>query len=105
MQIDEKLLDEVGLGGLSPQQKQGALAKISGIFESRLGDRLMDGLSDAQLDEFEQYVQKVDETGGLAWLEQNVPSYKQIVADVLAQVKADVAANGIDALSSQTASA
>jgi hypothetical protein len=101
--IDDNMLAQVGLGSLPDRDKEAARAKIGGVFEDRYGDRLMDGLSDTQLDEFENYVINVDPSGGLKWLEQNVPNYQDIFAEELASTLDAVKQGGLAALDKSAA--
>jgi hypothetical protein len=49
-------------------------------------------MTDAQLDEFEAFIDKNDEAGALHWLETNFPNYKQVVADELEKLKGEIRA-------------
>ena len=72
-QLDDKFLQEIGLGGLPDDQKQAFLAYFREQLELRVGTKLSEGLSDAQLDEFESFIDRnraeVD-----AWLAANDPN-------------------------------
>jgi hypothetical protein len=52
--------------------------------------KLAEQMSDAQLDEFEGFIDRNDEAGALKWLETNFPDYKQVVADELDKLKAEI---------------
>jgi hypothetical protein len=65
----------------------------------RVGMKLAEGMSDQQLDEFEQLMpletdtteaKQQKEQGALKWLETNFPNYKQVVADELEKLKAEI---------------
>ena len=73
-QLDDKFLEDVGLGGLPDEQKQAFLAYFREQLELRVGTRLSEGLSDAQLDEFESFINR-DEAKVNEWLQANVPDY------------------------------
>jgi hypothetical protein len=75
-QLDDKFLQDVGLGGLPEDQKQAFLAYFREQLEFRVGTRLSEGLSDAQLDEFESFIDR-DEAKVDAWLAANVPNYAE----------------------------
>jgi len=66
------------------------LAHIYETLELRVGMRLADQMTDAQLDEFEAFIDKNDEEGALKWLETNFPDYKQVVADELEKLKGEI---------------
>lgn len=74
-QLDDKFLEEVGLGGLPEEQKQEFLAYFREQLELRVGTKLSEGLTDAQLDEFESFMDR-DEAKVTGWLEANVPEYQ-----------------------------
>lgn len=73
-QLDDKFLQDLGLGDLPDNQKQAFLEQVYSSLEERVGVQLSDGLSDEQLEEFEaiidRNVEKVD-----AWLAANAPDY------------------------------
>src|SRR6266480_3539741 len=89
-QLDDNLLRELGLGDLPANEKNKMLAHIYETLELRVGMRLAEQMSDAQLDEFEKFIDNKDEAGALRWLETNFPNYKQVVADELEKLKAEV---------------
>lgn len=128
-QLDDKFLEEVGLGQLPPEQKQAFLEQVYASLEERVGVRLSEGLSDAQLEEFEgiidrkpekvdawlavyspqyatdQVFQRIQQATGLQandpalraefaatkWLEVNRPNYRDVVAQVMTELKAEIA--------------
>src|SRR5436305_1231205 len=89
-QLDDNLLQELGLGQLPPAEKNKMLAHIYETLELRVGMKLAEQMSDAQLDEFEGFIDRNDEPGALKWLETNFPDYKQVVADELEKLKAEI---------------
>ena len=91
-QLDDKLLNELGLGGLPAPEKNKMLAHIYETLELRVGMRLAEQMSDEQLDEFEGFIDRNDEPGALKWLESNFPDYKKVVADELEKLKTEVRA-------------
>ncbi len=88
--LDDNLLQELGLGALPAADKNKMLAHIYETLELRVGMRLAEQMSDAQLDEFEGFIDRDDEPGALKWLESNFPDYKQVVADELEKLKAEI---------------
>jgi predicted RNA-binding Zn ribbon-like protein len=89
-QLDDNLLRELGLGTLPPAEKNKMLAHIYETLELRVGMKLAEQMTDAQLDEFEKFIDANDEGGALKWLETNFPNYKQVVADELEKLKAEI---------------
>ncbi|QQS21623.1 hypothetical protein IPM09_03785 [Candidatus Saccharibacteria bacterium] len=75
-QLDDKFLQDVGLGTLPAEQKQMFLDHFREQLELRVGTRLSEGLSDAQLQEFESFIDRNDEKV-TTWLSANVPEYEQ----------------------------
>ena len=91
-QLDENLLKELGLAALPAAEKNKMLAHIYETLELRVGMRLAEQMSDAQLDEFEGFIDRNDEAGALKWLETNFPDYKKVVADELEKLKGEIKA-------------
>lgn len=75
-QLDEKFLEDVGLGGLPDEQKQAFIDHFREQLELRVGTRLSEGLSDSQLEEFEAFIDRKDDIVR-SWLSSNVPEYEQ----------------------------
>jgi hypothetical protein len=89
-QLDDNLLQELGLGSLPAVEKNKMLGHIYETLELRVGMRLAEQMTDDQLDEFEGFIDRDDEPGALHWLESNFPDYKQVVADELEKLKGEV---------------
>jgi hypothetical protein len=89
-QLDDNLLQELGLGSLPAAEKNKMLGHIYETLELRVGMRLAEQMSDAQLDEFEGFIDRNDEAGALHWLETNFPDYKQVVAEELEKLKGEI---------------
>lgn len=130
-QLDDQFLADIGLNDLPEEQKKPFLQHIYEELELRVGTRLSDGLTEAQLEEFEKIIDRDQATieSWLAahvpqyadddvfkrmqtatqlqptdpalraeyvatkWLEVNRPDYRQVVAEVLAGLKAEISAN------------
>lgn len=73
--LDDKFLEELGLGSLPPEQKQAFLQHIYSELEMRVGERLTEGMSDELLDEFGYFVD-MNMDGMNKWFEENLPDYK-----------------------------
>lgn len=89
-QLNDDLLQELGLGSLPAAEKNKMLAHIYETLELRVGMNLAEQMSDEQLDEFEAFIDKNDEAGALHWLETNFPDYKKVVADELEKLKGEI---------------
>lgn len=88
--LDDNLLRELGLGALPAVEKNKMLAHIYETLEMRVGMKLAEKMTNEQLDEFEGFIDKNDEAGALKWLETNFPNYKQVVAEQLEVLKAEI---------------
>jgi Protein of unknown function (DUF5663) len=91
--LDDEFLQELGLGDLPPEEKNKMLAHIYETLELRVGMRLAEQMTDEQLNEFEGYIDRKDEAGALKWLEGNFPNYKNVVAEELEKLKAEISSN------------
>lgn len=57
MKFDENFLAEVGLSNLSPDRKEAFLAQAQEELELRVGEKMTEGMSDSQIEEFEGIMQ------------------------------------------------
>lgn len=127
-ELDDKFLQDVGLADLPQDQKQAFLEQVYSSLESRVGGRLSEGLTEAQLEEFEgivdRKIERVDawlaayapqyaedplfqriqqaaelpandpavksEFAATKWLEVNRPNYREVVAQVMNELKAEI---------------
>src|SRR5688572_22501688 len=90
IKLDDDLLQELGLAGLPAEEKKKLLAHIYETLEMRVGMKLAEQMSDAQLTEFEQFIDRNDEAGALKWLEANFPNYKDVVAAEFERLKTEI---------------
>lgn len=90
IKLDDNLLQELGLAGLPPEEKKKLLAHIYETLEMRVGMKLAEQMSDAQLTEFEQFIDRNDEAGALRWLETNFPHYKDVVSAEFEKLKGEI---------------
>ena len=74
-QLDDKFLEEIGLHELPEEQKKPFLQHIYDELELRVGTKLSDGMSDAQLEEFESIIDRKDDIV-TSWLEKYMPDYR-----------------------------
>lgn len=91
-QLDDKFLQDLGLGNLPDNQKQAFLEQVYSSLEERVGVQLSEGLTDEQLEEFEAIIdrnmEKVD-----AWLAAHVPDYGSDPAFLQLQKASSLAAD------------
>jgi hypothetical protein len=88
--LDNNLLIELGLGSLPADEKNKMLNHIYETLEMRVGMKLAQKMTNEQLDTFEGFIDKSDDTGALKWLESNFPDYKQVVASELDNLKIEI---------------
>lgn len=74
-QLDDNFLQQVGLGSLPEDQKQAFLAYFREQLELRVGTKLSEGLSDAQLSEFEAFIDRNMEVTN-QWVATNAADYQ-----------------------------
>jgi hypothetical protein len=90
IKLDDDLLQELGLAALPAEEKKKLLAHIYETLEMRVGMKLAEQMTDAQLTEFEQFIDRNDEAGALRWLEANFPNYKDVVASEFERLKSEI---------------
>lgn len=88
--LDNQFLTSLGLGNLPVDEKNKLLQHIYERLEINVGMRLAEKMTDSQLDEFEGFIDRNDESGALRWLETNFPNYKEVVAEELEKLKKEV---------------
>jgi hypothetical protein len=90
IKLDDNLLAELGLQALSPDDKKRMLTHVYETLEMRVGMELAKQMSDAQLNEFEEFINRNDEAGALRWLETNFPNYKDVVQAEFEKLKMEI---------------
>lgn len=90
MQFDDNFLQEMGLSAMPEEEKQEFLKYTQTKLETCIGERVSEGLSDAQLFELDS-INDVNEVAN--WLEQNRPDYREIVHQAIEEIKAEIRAN------------
>lgn len=74
-QLDDKFLADVGLAGLPEDQKKPFLQHTYDQLEYQVGIRLSEGMSDAQLEEFESIIDRKQDIIA-SWLSTHAPNYQ-----------------------------
>lgn len=90
MEFDEQFLQEMGLSAMPEDEKQKFLAYIQEELEVRIGERISEGLTEVQLNEFDMITDQAEAT---KWLEANRPDYRDIVTQTIEEMKAEIRAN------------
>ncbi len=73
-QLDDQFLQDVGLADLPEEQKKPFLQHVYDQLEYRVGVRLSEGMSDAQLEEFESIIDRKPEAIE-TWVAQHAPNF------------------------------
>jgi hypothetical protein len=73
---DDDFLAEIGMSWLDDSERNRLLLEIAEELELRIGEALAEGLTDAQIAEYEALTER-DETRVLDWLNSNVPGYEE----------------------------
>ena len=73
-QLDDQFLQDIGLADLPDEQKKPFLQHVYDQLEYRVGVRLSEGMSDAQLEEFESIIDRKPEVID-AWVAQYAPDF------------------------------
>lgn len=84
MQIDEKFLEQCGLGELSAEKKKALLQQIHSTLEERVGAKLTESMSEEQVDEFGKFIEG-DKVFLDEWFAKNDPNYAK--SEVFKQMK------------------
>jgi hypothetical protein len=90
IKLDNNLLSELGLDALPSDDKKKMLAHIYETLEMRVGMELAKQMSEAQLNEFGEFIDRNDESGALQWLEANFPNYRDVVAVEFDKLKVEI---------------
>ena len=89
MRIDEEFMEEVGLGAMPPEEKRAFMQHAEEELEVRVGQAVGADLTDAQMEEFDQMT---DLDQAAAWLEQNVPNFREIAEHVFRNFRQELIA-------------
>ncbi|MFZ1302045.1 MAG: DUF5663 domain-containing protein [Candidatus Microsaccharimonas sp.] len=73
-QLDDKFLSDIGLADLPDDQRKPFLQHVYDQLEYRVGIRLSEGMSDAQLEEFEAIIDRKEDVVN-NWIQQYAPGY------------------------------
>lgn len=92
-QIDDNFLISLGLGAMSPEDKESFILYLAEELELRVGTELSKNLSDEQLEQFEKIVETGDQDATASWLEQRCPDYKDVVKQEFEKLKQEIQAS------------
>lgn len=89
MHVNDEFIQEIGLEGMPATEKQAFMAHAEEELEVRVGQRISQELTEAQLREFEGIQDDYEAT---EWLERNVPSFREMVEQVFVAFKNELLA-------------
>jgi uncharacterized protein DUF5663 len=92
IKLDDRLLAELGLMDLPAEHRRKLLRVMYEELELRVGTALASQMTDRQLDDFEQFINGEDDSGALAWLERELPHYKETVSEEFEKLCGEVSA-------------
>lgn len=90
-EVTPEWLAGLGVQGLGDDQVRHALVTVYERVEYSVGERISAAMSDEQVQEFSELLQKPEperRQSALAWLETNFPSYKDVVREEFAVIEA-----------------
>ena len=73
-QLDDQFLTDIGLADLPEEQRKPFLQHVYDQLEYRVGVRLSEGMTDAQLEEFEAIIDRKEDVVS-NWIQTNAPGY------------------------------
>lgn len=101
IQLDEALLDELGLGALAADAKNRMLATMYETLEQRVGMHLAGQMTTEQLEEFEQLFDAGDRAAASRWLEQHFPEHRTVVREQFERLKDEIRDNADEILATE----
>jgi hypothetical protein len=88
--IDQEFLTEVGIDIKDLKVRQAKIDELTETLEELVGNIIVEHLSQAQIDEFEQLLDSGDEEEQLVWLKRVYPAYNDVVNETYNKFKADL---------------
>ena len=90
MKFDEEFLAEVGMAAMGEEEKKAFLEFVQEELEVRVGEEIADGMSEAEISEFENAA--TDEEAR-EWLKKHKPNYREIVEETMRELKEEIREN------------
>lgn len=87
IRVDNDFMMEVGLGEMPEAEAQAFKEHAEEELEVRVGQKIGEGLSDEQLNEFAEIT---DAGEARQWLETNAPGFREIVLEVFREFKEEI---------------
>jgi len=92
IRLDQKLIVELGLQSLPADHKSKLLQAIYDELEIRVGTAITEQMTDYQVSDFARYTVDANQAEALSWLEENIPHYKEIVAEEFEKLRNEISA-------------
>lgn len=99
MDFDDKFFDQVGLSRMKAEDRPAFAKYIRERLEIRIGSRFTRQMTEQQVDELNKILDNPDKQVVSDWLSSNIPNYRNVVADEVARLKAEIRANAAAILS------
>jgi Protein of unknown function (DUF5663) len=90
IELTTDLLADLGYEALTADQATKLLQALYETMEGLVGQAIFRDMSNEQMEAFEQVMKSDDEAGALAWLERNVPEYKELVRSVFVDLQEEL---------------
>lgn len=75
-QVDDTFLEELGIKNIPEDQRAKMRAQLTEELEDRIGEKVMTGLNEGQITEFESLFTQ-DESHQHKWLQKHMPEYEE----------------------------
>lgn len=89
-QYSAVLFKELGLEGISDEQKAELVEQMATIVQNRVALRIVDVLGEAELNELNKLITTADDEAIGQYLDANVPDYQAIVAEEVRRLKVEL---------------
>lgn len=89
IRVDDNFMMEVGLGDMPEAEAQAFIDHAEEELEVRVGQKLSENLSDAELIEFTQIEDAMEARN---WLENKIPGFQEVVLKVFRDFKDEIRA-------------
>jgi predicted RNA-binding Zn ribbon-like protein len=96
IELDDQLFSAADLADLPWEHRSLLRQAVYQELETRVGAVIARHATRRQLDAFEAHVRSRDEAGALAWLQQNYPRYRDVVAAESEKLGAELASSGAE---------
>lgn len=89
IKVDDEFMTEVGLDGMPATEKQVFMEEAEAELETRVGAAMAERLTQDEIREFSQIA---EDEKALAWLNQKVPDFRDLVLQAFQTFKNEIAA-------------